>query len=423
MNVMLLGSGGREHALAWKIKQSPLLENLYCVPGNPGTAELAQNIEIALNDFDALAQFAIEHNIELTVVGPEVPLVNGIWDYFNLRGLALFGPSRKAAQLEGSKEFSKNFLLEHNIPTASFKTFKNPHKAVEYIKQCERFPLVLKADGLAAGKGVLICENQADALRGVEIIMTDKSFGPAGDTLIIEQFINGDELSVFALCDGQNYLLLPPAQDHKKIGEGDSGKNTGGMGAYAPAPLGSPDVLKTIGKTIIRPTLDAMAKMGAPYRGLLYVGCIFNENTPYVLEFNCRFGDPETQAVLPLLREDLLPLLYACATGSLSGQKATTKKAYSFDVVLTSAGYPGAYKKGLPINGLNNIDSEILVFHSGTKKRMGKLMTNGGRVLNIVSCADSFPASARKVYQAIAKIHFDGMYFRRDIGHKVLEKN
>ncbi len=421
MNVMILGSGGREHALAWKIKQSPLLDTLYCLPGNPGTQSLAQNIDLPTDDFEALARFATEHRIDLTVVGPEVPLVNGIVDFFNSKNLAVFGPSKAAARLEGSKAFSKRFLQERNIPTAAFATFTKAQQARDWLKANNSYPIVLKADGLAAGKGVLICANRDEALDGVRSIMDDKSFGAAGDILLIEQFLTGDELSLFALCDGSDFLLLPAAQDHKKIGEGDSGKNTGGMGAYAPAPLGSPELIRQIGETIIRPTLRGMVEQGAPYRGLLYVGCIIQAGKPYVLEFNCRFGDPETQAVLPLLKDDLLPLLQACATGSLAGKSITATGQCAFDVVLTSGGYPDAYSKGQVISGLDDLDENILLFHAGTRRTAEGLLTNGGRVLNVVARGTDFKKCARDVYAAIDKIHFNGMYFRRDIGYKVLK--
>jgi len=421
MNVMILGSGGREHALAWKIRQSPLLETLYCIPGNPGTSELAKNISIPLDDFDALAQFAIQQNIGLTVVGPEVPLVNGIVDFFAQRNLVVFGPTKAAARLEGSKAFSKNFLKQRNIPTANFATFENQREARTFIKNNTRYPIVLKADGLAAGKGVLICTTREAALDGVQTIMGDKSFGTAGDTLLIEQFLPGDELSLFALCDGRDYLLLSAAQDHKRIGEGDTGKNTGGMGAYAPAPLASPELIRSIKDTIIFPTLKGMADLNTPYRGLLYVGCIIVDEIPYVLEFNCRFGDPETQVVLPLVESDLLPILQACANGNLAGKTIRFHDLCAFDVVLASGGYPEAYPKGKVISGIDDTDDKTIIFHAGTKIENGKLVTAGGRVLNVVSCDANFETCAKQAYTAIDKIHFDGMYCRRDIGKQVLK--
>ncbi len=421
MKILVVGGGGREHALVWKLSQSPEVERIWCAPGNPGIARLAECVPLAADDLNGLAAFAEKQAIDLTVVGPEVPLVMGIADLFQKRGLALFGPEAGAALLEGSKAFSKKMMREKGIPTASFAVFDEAGAARAYIDRYENYPVVLKADGLAAGKGVLICADRKEALRGVERILADKSFGNAGNTLVVEQFIRGDELSLFVLTDGTRYLIMPPAQDHKKIGEGDTGANTGGMGAYAPAPLGTQPLLETVTARVIEPTLEAMRDMGHPYRGLLYVGLIIRDGIPYVLEYNCRFGDPETQAVLPLVADDLAPVFMQIARGRLETGELTVSGRCAFDVVLASGGYPGAYQKGQAIRGLEQIAGDVLCFHAGTAVEREELRTAGGRVLNIVALADDFRTAADKVYRAIDKIHFDDMYYRRDIGYKILE--
>ncbi len=422
MKVLVVGGGGREHALVWKLSQSPVVERIYCAPGNPGIAQLAECVPLAADDLDGLAAFAEKYGIDLTVVGPEIPLVMGIADLFKKHGLALFGPEAGAALLEGSKAFSKKMMREKDIPTASFAVFDDADAARAYITDYEDFPVVLKADGLAAGKGVLICADKAEALRGVDRILADKSFGNAGNTLVVEQFIRGDELSLFVLTDGRRYLILPPAQDHKKIGEGDTGANTGGMGAYAPAPSGDKTLLRKVAAQVIEPTLEAMRDMGHPYRGLLYVGLIIRDGIPWVLEYNCRFGDPETQAVLPLIEDDLAPVFLQIARGKLETEKLAVAAQCAFDVVLASGGYPEAFQKGHVIQGLKDVADDVLCFHAGTVLKEGQLRTAGGRVLNIVALAEDFPAAAGKAYEAIGKIHFKDMYYRRDIGYKILEK-
>ncbi len=421
MKILVVGGGGREHALVWKLSQSPEVERIWCAPGNPGIARLAECVPLAADDLNGLAAFAEKQAIDLTVVGPEVPLVMGIADLFQKRGLTLFGPEAGAALLEGSKAFSKKMMREKGIPTASFAVFDEAGAARAYIDRYEDYPVVLKADGLAAGKGVLICADRNEALRGVERILADKSFGNAGNTLVVEQFIRGDELSLFVLTDGTRYLIMPPAQDHKKIGEGDTGDNTGGMGAYAPAPLGTQPLLETVATRVIEPTLEAMRDMGHPYRGLLYVGLIIQDGIPYVLEYNCRFGDPETQAVLPLVTDDLAPVFMQIARGRLETGELTVSDRCAFDVVLASGGYPGAYQKGQVIRGLEAIPGDVLCFHAGTTVEREELRTAGGRVLNIVALADDFRTAADKVYRVIDKIRFNDMYYRRDIGYKILE--
>jgi phosphoribosylamine--glycine ligase len=417
---LVIGNGGREHALAWKIKKSPLLKKLFCIPGNPGTESIARNIAIDIKDFKKIKEFCLTQNISLVVVGPEVPLVDGITDFLEASGLHVFGPSGYAAQLEGSKTFSKNLMRDYNIPTAEYATFSDFNEAELYLKNIKKFPVVLKADGLAAGKGVLICQSLEEALSALKQIMSDKAFGDAGNTLLVEEFLDGDEVSVFVLCDGKNYCILPPSQDHKKIGEGDTGKNTGGMGAYAPAVIADKRLISIIEEKVIMPTLQAMTKKGHPYKGLLYVGIILVKGAPYVLEYNCRFGDPETQAVLPLVKSDIVPFLLDCAKGNLQNLNLEFEEKCALDVVLVSAGYPDSYEKGYPISGLNDLDNSVLCFHAGTVIKDGRTVTSGGRVLNLVALGDTFADCAKKVYKEIEKLKFTGMYFRRDIGYKVL---
>lgn len=420
MNILIIGSGGREHALAWKINQSPLVEKIHCIPGNPGTKNIAKNHAHDVNDFNTLIAFSKTNRIDLVVIGPETPLVNGITDAFEAEGLLVFGPSKYAAQLEGSKSFSKDLMKENNIPTAQYATFTELEKAKVYLMGLGTFPVVLKADGLAGGKGVLICQDLNEALDALNEIMADKTFGIAGDKLVIEEFLDGDEVSIFVLCDGKDYRLLSPAQDHKKIGENDTGKNTGGMGAYAPAPLADQVMINTIEENVIKPTLSAMAKRGHPYKGLLYVGIIVVNGVPFVLEYNCRFGDPETQAVLPLVKNDIVPFLKACAKGNLSNLQLEFEDKCAMDVVLVSGGYPDSFDRGYKIRGLENLNDSILCFHAGTKEENGNIVTSGGRILNLVSLAASFRECSEIVYKEIKKISFEKMNYRNDIGFKVL---
>lgn len=421
MKILVVGSGGREHALVWKIRQSPLVTKVYCAPGNPGISALSEIIPIKASDIQGLAGFAEENAIDLTVVGPEDPLVNGIVDYFNSRGLTIFGPDKAAAQLEGSKAFAKNIMQKYNIPTADYRVFTSYQDAKTYLDQGIRFPVVVKASGLAAGKGVLICQDILAAQSALKSIMDERVFGSAGEEVVIEEFLTGNEVSIFALCDGKNHLLLSPSQDHKKVGEGDQGKNTGGMGAYAPTPIADEKFSNQITRTIIEPSLQAMVEEGIPYKGLLYFGLILTKNGPQVLEFNCRFGDPETEVVLPLLSSDLVPLLMAAIDGTLHQRKVEFFPGYAIDVVLASGGYPGAYEKGKPISGLQDMDEDILIFHAGTAQTNDRLVTSGGRVLNIVARGDDFLKLRKRLYQNIEKIHFDRMHFRKDIGFRVLD--
>ncbi len=421
MNILVIGSGGREHALVWKIKQSPLVGQIYCAPGNPGTGELAKNINIQTDDFDRLLAFAKERKIDLTVVGPEAPLANGIVDLFNKHGLKIFGPDKAAAQIEASKLFAKNLMRKYHIPTADYSYFTDLQDARNYVNGSATFPLVLKADGLAAGKGVLICGDRGEALAGINSILRDKSFGSAGNRLVIEAFLEGEELSVFALTDGSNYILLPPSQDHKKVNDGDLGKNTGGMGAYAPAPLAAPRLMRKIEEKIIRPTLKAMRDEGHPYKGLLYFGIMINKTGPMLLEYNCRFGDPETEAVLPLIESDLVPLMVATVDENLDQHTIRIRNGYAMDVVLASGGYPDEYEKNLEIFGLNDLNPGVLVFHAGTAVQDEKVVTSGGRVLNVVALGETLSQAKDSVYRAIDKIRFDKMHYRKDIGFRALK--
>lgn len=420
MKVLVIGSGGREHTLVWKIAQSPSVNKIYCAPGNPGIAEIAENVNIKASDLDGLLQFAKNEKIDLTVVGPEDPLVAGIVDKFESEGLKIFGPSKAAAQLEGSKAFAKALMKKYKIPTAKYQKFTSAVDALIYLKFIEKYPVVLKASGLAAGKGVLICQNLQETVAGTNLIMKDRAFGDAGNEMVIEEFLEGEEISIFALVDGENYKLLSPSQDHKRVFDNDQGKNTGGMGAYAPAPKATDELVKKIEKSIVQPTIQAMIKEGRPYKGLLYFGIIVTESGPKVLEYNCRFGDPETEVVLPLLDSDLVQLMLASINGKLKDERINIKEGYAVDVVLASGGYPDAYEKGKVIEGLNNLDKEILVFHAGTKMDGGKLLTNGGRVLNIVALGNDFKATRQKVYDAVEKIEFEKKHYRKDIGNRAL---
>jgi phosphoribosylamine---glycine ligase len=418
VKILVIGSGGREHALVWKIAQSPLVKKIYCAPGNPGIRELAENVKIAANDLDGLLQFAKTKQIDLTVVGPEDPLVDGIVDLFEENGLKIFGPNGAAAQLEGSKAFSKNLMKKYKIPTAIYQTFKSNIDALIYFKFIEKFPVVLKASGLAAGKGVIICNDLQETVAATNLIMKDKAFGEAGSEMVIEEFLEGEEVSIFAIVDGKNYKLFSPSQDHKRVFDNDEGKNTGGMGAYAPAPLATSDFIEDVKKSIIEPTINAMITEGSPYKGLLYFGIIVTQSGPKVLEYNCRFGDPETEVVLPLLESDLVPLMLASINGTIEKEDIKIKDGFAVDVVLASGGYPDKYEKGKIITGLNSLDSDILVFHAGTKIEGDNLVTNGGRVLNVVGLGKEFKPTQQKVYKEIKKIHFDKMHYRTDIGSK-----
>ncbi len=422
MKVLVIGSGGREHALVWKIAQSPLVKKMYCAPGNPGIGELAENVSIAASDIKRLLGFAKDNNIDLTVVGPEDPLADGIVDIFEDAGLKIFGPNKTAARLEGSKAFSKKMMKKYKIPTAVYQTFTSSVDALIYLKFIQKFPIVLKASGLAAGKGVLICQNLQEAVAGTNLIMKDKAFGSAGDEIIIEEFLEGEEVSIFALVDGEHYKLLSPSQDHKRVFDNDQGKNTGGMGAYAPAPLATATFISDVEQKIINPTIEALKKEGSPYKGLLYFGIIVTESEPKVLEYNCRFGDPETEVVLPLLESDLVPLMLATIDGTIQNQSLKFKTGYAIDVVLASGGYPDSYEKGKIIHGLDSADNDTIIFHAGTKLSGNDIVTSGGRVLNIVTVGEDFKQTQEQVYKNVEKISFEGGHYRKDIGNRALAR-
>lgn len=420
MNVLVVGSGGREHAIVWSLKRSAKVKKIFCAPGNAGIADIADCVSIKAEDIYGLAQFAQTNHIDLTVVGSEAPLVKGIVDLFEERGLKIFGPSKAAAQVEGSKMFLKNFLHRHNIPTAKYQTFSQSEseKTKQYVKQNVP-PFVIKTDGLAAGKGVAICATVDDAVKILHEYFEEKVFGDAGSNIVIEEFMEGEEASVFAMCDGENYVLLSSAQDHKRIGDGDTGKNTGGMGAYAPAPVVTKEILDRVEIEIIRPTLKGMKAEGYPYKGCLYVGLMITKVGPKVVEYNCRLGDPETQAVLPLIESDPFDLYYACATGAISSYKLKLMNSSAVCVVIASQGYPDSYETGKGIKGLDVV-KDAIVFHAGTKKEQNNIVTSGGRVLGVTAIGNGLQSTIEKAYSAVKRISFEGAYYRTDIGKKGL---
>jgi phosphoribosylamine--glycine ligase len=427
MNVLLIGSGGREHAIAWKLTRTTTVTRLYCAPGNAGIGELATCVPIKQTDISGLLKFAKSNDIDLTIVGPEVPLVSGIADVFEREGLNVFGPSTMGAQLEGSKIFAKEFMIRNNIPTATYKSFSidEGSAARTFIDELHP-PYVIKADGLAAGKGVIICETHDVAVLAVEDWIAQKPFGDASNRFIIEEYLEGIEASVFAISDGRDYIVLHAAQDHKRILDGDRGKNTGGMGAYAPAPCVTKKIMEVIQKTVIEPTLAGMQQLGSPYRGCLYCGLMLTKNGPKVLEYNCRFGDPEAQVVLPLIDGDLAKLLLSAATGHLNTKEGKLHDACAVCVVMASRGYPDDYPTNLEITGTLNypMDAGIAVFHAGTKLENGKLLTAGGRVLGVTAIGrnNELATTIKTAYNAVGKITFDGAYYRGDIGKKGLAK-
>ncbi len=424
MNVLVVGAGGREHALAWKIKQSPRVGRVFVAPGNAGTAADAANVDISPNDFPRLIRFAKENEVGLTVVGPELPLVAGIVDAFQSEGLRIFGPSKEAAELEGSKVFCKNLLRQADVPTAEYKVFRSADAAIRYLREREEAPLVVKADGLAAGKGVFVCNGREQAIEAVSTIGSDKHLRQAGTQIVIEERLDGDEASVLAITDSRTILLLPAAQDHKAALDGDRGPNTGGMGSYCPTPLITESDLHRIQEQIFVPVIHATKRIRRPFRGLLYAGLMMTNQGPKVLEFNVRFGDPECQAILMRLESDIVPLLEAVADDHLEGvepPKWDPRPAIS--VVMASAGYPGEYKTGLPIRGLEEAAKvpNVKVFHSGTAEANGKIVTNGGRVLSVTAMGDSISAAKLAAYTAIKQIRWEGAWCRKDISDKALK--
>jgi len=424
MNVLVIGSGGREHAIALKINQSKKLKTLFCIPGNPGTNKFATNFNISLTEHLKISDFCRNKKIDLVVIGPEQPLVDGLSDHLRNKGFIVFGPSANAARIEASKAFAKKIMIEADVPTAKYIEFSSSQliEAITYLDEID-YPTVIKADGLAAGKGVLICGNKSEAEVAIREIFEHKIFGDSGNKVIIEEFLEGEEASIFAITDGENFICLPAAQDHKRIGDGDTGKNTGGMGAYAPAPIITGSISKEIEIKIIKPVLTQMVKTGNKFIGCLYAGLIITKSGPKVIEFNCRFGDPETQVVLPILDGDFLQLLYSAALGKLDKSSVKYSGGSSVCVVAASKGYPDEYVKGFEINGLGLTDDEIIIYHSGTKEENGKILTNGGRVLGVTSVINTFNLvnAQKKSYEAIRKINFDGMYYRKDIAEKAFK--
>ena len=429
MRVLVVGSGGREHAIVWKLAQSEWVKKIYAAPGNAGMAGMAELVDIPSDDIDNLKQFASRMQIDLTVVGPEIPLTAGIVDEFEKEGLRIFGPSAKAAYLEGSKVFAKELMLKYNIPTAGARIFDNQEDALAYLKEREEEfgliqKLVVKADGLAAGKGVVICNNINEAEEAVQQIMGDRAFGEAGDQAVIEECLEGEEASILTFVDGKTIVPMVPSQDHKRVFDDDKGLNTGGMGVYAPAPVVTPKLMQIVEKEIFAPIMEALKKENIKYKGVLYIGIMITKDGPKVLEFNCRFGDPETQVILPLLENDLEEVLETVIEGKLYKIEIKWKEKAAVCVVLASGGYPGAYKKGIPISGTNLAEAldEVIVFHAGTKKAKNEIVTAGGRVLGVTALGDSIKFAINKAYKAVRLISFKGMHYRKDIGQKALRR-
>jgi phosphoribosylamine--glycine ligase len=421
MTILLLGSGGREHAFAWKMIQSPLCDTLFVAPGNAGTAAIANNINISPTDFDAIKTFVLQEKVGMVVVGPEDPLVKGIYDFFlkdtELSHIPVIGPSKMGAQLEGSKEFAKEFLIRHNIPTAAYDSFtaETVEKGCEFLETLQP-PYVLKADGLAAGKGVLIIHDLAEAKEELRNMLVHQKFGDASSKVVIEEFLDGIELSCFVLTDGKSYKILPTAKDYKRIGEGDTGLNTGGMGAVSPVPYVDAVLMEKIETRIVKPTIDGFQKDGIPYKGFVFIGLINVKNEPIVIEYNVRMGDPETEVVVPRLKTDLVELFLAVANEKLDEISLEIDSRSATTIMVVSGGYPEDFEKGKEISGLSEIEDSI-VFHAGTKLENGKVLSNGGRVLTVTSYGDNFEEAIKKSYQNIDKLHFDKMYFRKDIGN------
>lgn len=417
MKVLLIGSGGREHAIAWKLAQSKMLEKLYIAPGNPGTAEIGENVLVDINNHQEVIKYCQKTKIDLVVIGPETPLADGLTDSLIQADILVFGPSQKAAEIESSKAFAKAFMLRHSIPTAKYKSFTNYQQALEYLKQTNQ-PIVIKASGLAAGKGVILPGSIEEGEKTLRQIMLDHRFGQAGNEVIIEERLSGPEISLLAFCDGKTAIPMIPAQDHKRIYDGDQGPNTGGMGAYAPAPICPPSMVQKLLKTILQPTVDGLRSEGRPFVGVLYAGLILTPDGPRVIEFNCRFGDPETQAILPLLDSDLLEVFKACVDQRLDQMQLKWNSGSAICVVLASGGYPDLYKTNYEIHGLKTLFLNTTVFQAGTKQVNNKIVTAGGRVLCITGWADNLKSAIKITYNAIKPIKFAHMHYRHDIAHQ-----
>lgn len=429
MNILIIGNGGREHAFAWKIKQSQLCDSLYVAPGNAGTALVAENVSIAVDDFEKLEQFSLEKKIDLILVGPEVPLVKGIRDYFEskkeLQHILLVGPGKNGAQLEGSKDFSKQFMLRHGVPTAKARTFTvaELQEALTYIDQCNT-PIVLKADGLAAGKGVVIAESREEAKTEITDMLQAQKFGAASSKVLIEEFLSGIELSVFVLTDGTDYVILPEAKDYKRIGDNDTGLNTGGMGSVSPVVFATPEFLKKVEEQVVKPTIKGLQTENIPYQGFVFIGLMNVKGEPYVIEYNARMGDPETQSVMSRIDSDFVDLLVACAKKELKGKELSISNNYALTIVMASGGYPGEFQKGFPISGLNE-QHVANIFHAGTKLKENSVVNDGGRVLGITATGATLAEAREKAYKSALNIGWEGVTFRNDIGVdllKLLEK-
>ena len=421
MKVLVVGGGGREHALVWKIAQSPRVTKIYCAPGNAGISEQATIVPIKANDLNGLLEFALKEEIDLTIVGPEEPLTKGIVDLFESKGLSIFGSNQRAAKIEGSKAFAKEMMKKYCIPTASYEIFDDHKEAIAYIRR-HGTPIVVKADGLAAGKGVIVCKTVEEAIQSVERIMVDKIFGEAGNRVVVEECLVGEEASYIAFTDGKVILPMASSQDHKPIFDRDEGPNTGGMGAYSPAPVVTDQVHEKILERVLRPIIQGMGEEGRPYKGVLYAGLMIHDGHPEALEFNARFGDPETQPVLMRMKGDIIPILEACIKGNLSQYQIEWDSRASVCVVMASKGYPGNYEKGKTIHGLKEVSQmkDVFVFHAGTALKDGQVITNGGRVLGVTGLGEDISRAIEKTYEAVKKIAWDGVHYRKDIGKKAL---
>jgi phosphoribosylamine--glycine ligase len=420
MKVLVIGSGGREHALAWKLERSPSVDELISAPGSPGMASLGKTFPVGVEDLEGLAQLATEEAIDLTVVGPEIPLVDGVADVFASKGLTVFGPSKAAAEIEGSKVFCRELARRNGVPMAEGETFDDAEAAIDYSRTIAP-PVVVKAEGLAAGKGVLICRDHKDAKAAIEQIMRERVFGESGNRVVVEEFLEGRETSIFCLTDGETKLILEPAQDYKRALDGDKGLNTGGMGSYSPVPWLEKESREQAVREIVLPLIDGLASEGRTYRGCFYLGAMFTAKGPRLIEVNCRFGDPETQALMPRLNNDLGQVLLACASGELKDVTLDWNDEPCVSVVVASGGYPESYKKGLPIRGIEDAEATdgVAVFHAGTSTKDGTLVNAGGRVLNVSALGPSIPAARQRAYEAVEKIEMDGKHFRRDIAEGV----